>query len=154
MTQLPFLSLDDLRTRGMRRECGGCTACCYVIEVKELGKGFRKQCRHVVEGHGCGIWGGPGGPGGQPVVCARYRCAWAMGFGAEEDRPDKSGVLIDFRVPSIIDLEATPALYAIGVQEGSEETPEARQAMSNVARDSGHPVNLADKMLNVLEVLS
>lgn len=152
MTALPFLTLDDLKRRGMRRVCGGCAACCHVIQVEEIGKGFRSRCPHLVERQGCAIWGGPGGPGGQPQVCATYRCAWAMGFGEPRDRPDKSGVLVDLRIPTLVSMEQ-PALYAIGVREGTEATPKARQAMKNIAQDAGRPVHLADRMMKVLEVV-
>lgn len=152
-TTLPFTSLDDLRKTGMRRECGGCTTCCFVVAVDELNKPFRSSCPHTIEGVGCGIWNGPGGPGGAPEACGAYRCAWAMGFGDEADRPDQSGVLIDFRVVSMIDVEEPPAFYAIGVRRGWEETPGAKRAMANVAKETGWSVHLADKDLNVLEVI-
>lgn len=150
---LPFITLEELKKTGMRRECGGCTACCYVIQVKQIGKQFRTKCPYSVEGQGCGIWSGPGGPGGQPQVCSTYRCAWAMGFGDQADRPDKTGILVDFRVPSVVDLNTHPAFYAIGLDEGDEDDPRAVQAMKNIARDSGWPVYLADKMMNVREVI-
>lgn len=153
---LPFISAAELKRTGMRRECGGCTACCYVIQVWAVGKPFRTKCPYVVEGQGCGIWsgpGGPGGPGGQPQTCSTYRCAWAMGFGEMKDRPDKTGILVDFRVPSTVDLDAQPAFYAIGIDAGDEDDPRAVVAMRNIARDSGWPVHLADQMMNVREVI-
>jgi len=150
--RLPFITLDELKRRGMRRVCGGCVACCYVIEVGELGKPFRTPCPHAIPGEGCAIWGGPGGPDGEPKTCKVYRCAWAMGFGEERDRPDRSGVLVDLRVPSMVSTDQ-PRLYAIGIREGDERTPKARQAMTNIAQDTGHAVHLADRMMNVLEVI-
>jgi hypothetical protein len=76
-----------------------------------------------------------------------------MGFGKPEDRPDRSGVLVDFRTPSRVDVTQTPAFYAIGVRDGLEHTKRARIAMENISFDAGHPVHLADKMVNVLEVI-
>ncbi len=32
-----------------------------------------------------------------PKACSKYACAWAMGYGKPKDRPDRSGVIIDFR---------------------------------------------------------
>lgn len=145
-----MISLSQMRRRGMRRECGGCTACCYVIAVEQLDKPFRCDCPHAADG--CALWSGPGGPGGQPDVCASYRCAWAMGFGSEEDRPDKSGVLVDFRVDDVNNTQAVPALYAIGVNEGDERKQTARDAMTRISRDSGWFVHLADSQMRVLEV--
>lgn len=150
-TVLPFYSVDDLRKIGMRRQCGGCGACCFVLDVPTVTR-FRTQCRHFVEGEGCGIWGGPGGPGGQPRICAVWRCAWAMGFGEETDRPDKSGILVEFSPRTSITLEPS-AFYAIGVREGSERARKARAAMFHISHDTGFPVHLTDRDRNVLEVI-
>ena len=141
-----MIPADELRTIGMRRECGGCTACCYVIEVPGL-TGFRSKCQHAVPGQGCRIWSGPGGPGGQPEICSQYRCAWAMGFGDEADRPDKSGLLVDFRVGNLLDVLAgataeSPAFYGIGLVDGMEDLDSFARAKANIERDTGWPVNL------------
>jgi hypothetical protein len=69
--------------------CGGCTACCTEIGVKELGKPPRCRCQHQTE-TGCGIYGQ------HPGECQRYACAWALGaFGSNDNyRPDKCGLLL------------------------------------------------------------
>ena len=131
------------------RECGGCTACCYVVEVGELRKPFRSPCPHCVEGEGCTVWGGPGGPGGAPIVCGTYACEWMRGHGEEGDRPDRSRVLVDLRLSK----EGKPAYCAIGIEEGDEKKDPGRAALANIARDLGKPIHLTDKDLNVLEVI-
>jgi Fe-S-cluster containining protein len=69
-------------------DCGGCTACCDVIGVKELGKPYFARCYNV-SASGCGIYAD------RPAACRKYRCAWHLGLlgdGADR-RPDRCGVL-------------------------------------------------------------
>jgi len=68
--------------------CGGCTACCSELGVKDLGKPPRCRCEHETHS-GCGIYGK------HPAECQRFVCAWAMGaFGSSEKyRPDQCGLL-------------------------------------------------------------
>ena len=62
------------------------------------------------------------------------------------------GILVDFRIFPVEEM-GTLAFYAIGVHDGDESTPEARQAMENIARDTGWPIQLADRHLKGLEVI-
>jgi hypothetical protein len=71
-----------------------------------------------------------------------------MGFGEEDDRPDKSRILIEFR-----HWKGRLGLFAIGVEEGDELSQEARTAMQNIATDTGWPVQLSDKMLEPVEMI-
>jgi hypothetical protein len=142
-------TLDELRKVPQSRACDGCTACCYIIDVPELGKPYRTHCKHECEA-GCALWQWrPGTPKGQPVVCANYQCIWSAGFGEEEDRPDKSRILVDLRIDGPHGL----GMYAHGVEEGDDERPEARRAMENIATETGLPVYLSDKYLNTIEVI-
>jgi hypothetical protein len=70
------------------RKCGPCTACCTVMEVKELGKAPNQSCKHAC--NGCAIYPT------RPNSCRIYRCAWQLGFGLPDDRPDKIGVVFTF----------------------------------------------------------
>lgn len=73
----------------MGRECGGCTVCCYIGGVPELKKPPHHACPHVTA-KGCGIYGQKI----RPKTCNTFRCAWLRGIGSEDDRPDKSGVML------------------------------------------------------------
>jgi hypothetical protein len=83
----------------MTRVCGGCTLCCKVIPVEELGKPAGKRCQHVRSGKGCSIYAS------RPWSCREWSCLWLKGTedGAELQlrRPDRVGYVID-EVPDII----------------------------------------------------
>jgi len=78
----------------MERTCGACGVCCDRPEVRGHG-GFYKpahtKCPHL-EGRDsdrCAIFG----KAERPEVCGAFRCSWLLGAGAEDDRPDKCGVM-------------------------------------------------------------
>jgi hypothetical protein len=88
------------------RECGGCTACCTIHRVKDRAfEGGEKpgftDCVHQVAGVGCGIYED------RPRACRGYRCQWLMGLGilGDEDRPDRSGVVVTKEQPTQDTLE-------------------------------------------------
>jgi hypothetical protein len=58
-----------------------------VLSIKELGKPRGEKCPHQASGIGCSIYVY------RPRECREYRCGWLLGFGADEDRPDRSGVV-------------------------------------------------------------
>jgi hypothetical protein len=72
-----------------------------------------------------------------------------MGFGQLNDRPDMSGILVDFRV-DLRDLSKPPAFYAIGVRAGDEEKKEALRAMAGMAFETGWSILLTDENLDVI----
>ena len=74
----------SVRRLDPRRECGDCTACCVLHGAP--GEGPR-PCRYVAQGRGCEIYTH------RPESCRRWFCEWRYGFGAEEHRPDKVGVV-------------------------------------------------------------
>lgn len=72
------------------RECNECNVCCVIAEVSE-GEFFKPagtSCKHYCDG--CELFG----KDKRPDVCNTYKCGWLHGYGNEEDRPDKSGVMI------------------------------------------------------------
>ena len=71
------------------RQCDSCTLCCNIAEVqgKDFYKPVGEDCIHQCEG--CKIFGQES----RPEVCNTYQCAWLRGFGNDEDRPDKIGLL-------------------------------------------------------------
>lgn len=70
-----------------QRSCNGCTACCSTTGVAALGKPPQCACVHETP-TGCGIYGR------HPYECKEYSCLWRMGWGGEEDRPDRLGLLL------------------------------------------------------------
>lgn len=78
------------------RQCGGCTACCTTHEVREIHKPVCQPCQFCEEGVGCKVYGH------HPKGCREFVCEWIKGFGPEDSRPDRSGV--------VLDLQESPAL--------------------------------------------
>jgi len=70
------------------RKCGPCTACCTALGVEELNKPRGVICKHIC--NGCAIYAT------RPESCRTYYCAWRVGFGLPEDRPDKIGVVCTY----------------------------------------------------------
>jgi hypothetical protein len=46
-------------------------------------------CKHCTVGVGCRVYDA------RPAECRDFHCLWRLGFGADEDRPDRHGVVID-----------------------------------------------------------
>jgi hypothetical protein len=70
------------------RSCDGCTACCSVLGVTELGKSAYEECRHTCA-TGCSIYAS------RPYTCSTYACAWKIGALPEEFYPPKMGIVVD-----------------------------------------------------------
>lgn len=70
------------------RTCGECSACCVRLRIDELNKDQEVRCRYLASGGGCSIYEK------RPSSCRAFLCGWLLGWGDEEDRPDKSGVLL------------------------------------------------------------
>jgi len=83
--------LSVINDRPRTRTCGGCTACCTVVAVEELGKPYHCGCVHQGTQR-CWIYDH------RPESCRLYECLWLAGMGAAEDRPDQSHLLWGVRV--------------------------------------------------------
>lgn len=68
------------------RACGGCTACCSIFGVEEIGKAPWTGCKHLLK-TGCKIYRR------RPRMCKEFYCLWQSGFGKKADRPDRLGVV-------------------------------------------------------------
>jgi len=95
-----------------KRTCDGCTVCCYVGGIPELGKPGHTVCPHACA-RGCDIYGTPA----KPATCETFSCAWLNGIGREEDRPDLCGVLV-----SINNMGVGDFAFAIEVEPGAART--------------------------------
>ncbi len=73
----------------------------------------------------------------RPPACKEYRCHWLMGHGAEGDRPDRSGMLIDNLKFIENYLQAKP------LWSGAQNTMEANEAINNISRSTDTPVGVA-----------
>ena len=67
------------------RQCGGCTLCCKVLAIRELGKPSGAWCPHCTPGTGCKIYDT------RPEECRTFSCGWLLDTELPEDwRPDRS----------------------------------------------------------------
>jgi len=111
--------------RRLQRTCGGCRLCCDFKSVAaddqevnpsvpyaeaEVSKWKRAwtNCEHECEA-GCAIFDDES----RPSACGGYLCLWREGWGEDEDRPDKLGVLPEIGV--------SRAFHKIGSGEDGEQ---------------------------------
>ena len=116
----------------MPRSCGGCSACCYGLHIQELNKPVFQNCPHQCEA-GCGTYAS------RPGSCRDFQCLWLQGHLAENDRPDKLGVM--FSVTVHPQLGKVPML--IEVRDGALDQPKVRAAVSQMVLD--RPVVLSSR---------
>ena len=78
-------------TQAAGRRCGGCTLCCKLLPVEEIGKHAGERCRHQRWGKGCAVY-----RRGLPVSCSLWSCAWLADAGAAGlPRPDRAHYVVD-----------------------------------------------------------
>ncbi|HTP25120.1 MAG TPA: hypothetical protein VMK12_05590 [Anaeromyxobacteraceae bacterium] len=56
--------------------------------MNEIGKALHERCRHLREA-GCGVYDA------RPASCRAFFCHWVRSGGAEPERPDLSGVMLE-----------------------------------------------------------
>jgi hypothetical protein len=75
------------------KSCGGCTACCSSLPVKEIDLEAFAQCPHLLSFPdvrvGCGIYPT------RPWSCRQWSCSWLISDLGPEFRPDRLGVVVD-----------------------------------------------------------
>ena len=71
------------------RGCNGCTLCCKLLEVRDLGKPATEWCQHCDIGVGCKIYET------RPRLCAVFHCGFlTLPDLSEEWRPSKSKIVL------------------------------------------------------------
>jgi len=114
------------------RECGRCTACCTAVAVLELNKAPGQPCPKLRAGRpGCGVYAD------RPSSCCTFKCGWLLGFGTDNDRPDRSGIVFhEHQVGG-----GTPYVIASEMVAGAARRPWAASVIKT-AREAGRPVLL------------
>ena len=79
------------------RECGDCSACCVAPSINRLNKPAHTPCSRLVGGELSG--GRCSRYRDRPNVCKGFQCGWLVGLGEEQDRPDKSGFIMNYTIP-------------------------------------------------------
>jgi hypothetical protein len=119
-------------TEASGRTCGSCTACCKTHTVEDPAKNFFKPmgkwCEHCTPGTGCGIYEN------RPPACVAFHCAWLLGFGKEEDRPDRRKVVMDH--VSLPNLPEEGLMQLWEVVPGAMQSPYAKR-MTRASLETG-----------------
>lgn len=121
MARFPLVMVKSEATE---RACGGCTACCTAIAVHELDKPMWTDCQHQRQGQGCAVYEQ------RPDSCKSYWCMWQSGMlKGEENRPDKLGVIFDFRCEGTED-----AISAWELWEGASDQPQVKKIIDGILK--------------------
>ena len=88
------------------RECGECMICCFTGSIPELAKPAHTSC--VLYNNGCTVFNDPK----RPKTCTMFKCSWLDGWGEDQDRPDKSGIMV-----SVNKLNGGTFIFAIETRE-------------------------------------
>lgn len=104
--------------------CGGCTACCRVIGVRELGKPYYFPCEHQSVS-GCKIYSN------RPESCRGFECFWLIGAMDFERqlRPDRFGFVI-----TIGEEDSRRNLHAYATKPLSQITNENCEKLVDILR--------------------
>lgn len=71
------------------KQCGGCTECCTLLGIDELGKLRGDRCPHELTGMGCGVYST------RPPSCRNFSCLWLLRDDMPEDsKPNECGVVL------------------------------------------------------------
>lgn len=92
MFKLKFIGDKEIVEKSTKigRSCGGCSLCCYLLEVEELKIPPRCVCPHQYD-DGCLIYIS------RPRVCRDFACRWLVDDDFPEDwKPSKTGLVIYF----------------------------------------------------------
>jgi len=117
------------------RECGECQECCWLPEIKELGKLPYERCPHQCE-TGCGIYAN------RPTVCQGFTCFWLSGQFEEKHRPDRIGLVARGASPDSLAYYGSPnhvILYSAVPRAQCFDTVERSEVIGSLAA-AGHTV--------------
>lgn len=118
--------------RAAARACGECSLCCTILRVDELGKPAGRDCVHQRGTEGCGIHAT------RPPICRAYRCLWLQGGLEDDERPDRTG--------GIVDLETMGVGLRLAIREARPGAFDASPALRAIAERyrGSMPVRITD----------
>lgn len=121
----------------MTRECGECVVCCIYHHIPILDKTAMEVCVNLkplestfkAKGcNSCKVYEN------RPVTCKMYNCAWLLGHGKEEDRPDKTHLVFDQSKRIENSLECKE------LKQGQSDTEEGREVIDRMSKSYETPV--------------
>ena len=146
---LPLSALKENKTV-MSRSCGECVACCvyYNIKTPHLHKEAFTPCELLAAPPEMEEEPTPGrytsttdknctvhkDKSIKPKICDDFNCYWLLGNGADEDRPDKIGIIID-RSKQIENAHEAKPLW-----KGACDTPEGKAMLERMSKQLGTPI--------------
>lgn len=119
------------------RECGECNACCTDLDIVDeaMTKPRGRLCPNWQADCGCTIYDA------RPQACRSFDCGWRRLADLDDGwRPDRSGILINFRTMSQADDGVAAHLIAIGGEGAARSRKLAGLAASLV--DGGTTTHL------------
>lgn len=114
------------------RSCGECNACCVHLEIDQpatIAHAPHIPCSRLCK-DGCSEYQS------RPMTCVAYRCMWLEGFGGDEHRPDKVGVI--FHVNSQMTMGVM--LDYVAANEAVSGALEIGQPARKIAEEMGFQI--------------
>ena len=107
--------------------------CCVLTAVPEINKPANTPCQflNILEPscENCLIYKD------RPQRCKDYKCAWLLGYGQEEDQPNKSGILIDGQEDILLVREGWV---------GAKDSPQGKKAIQRISAEIDREVTFID----------
>jgi hypothetical protein len=144
------------RRKQNSRQCGGCTACCSTLGVRELALRPFHACLHICE-TGCSIYPD------RPTSCREWSCMWLLTPDLPDAmRPDRCGVVIN-PDPEMIKLDGKelPAyeLYMLPERADAMKNQEVQRLVEKItgrlktARKPLEAVRQSTKLVRAVQVV-
>lgn len=122
----PESPVERARRLAAERACGPCQLCCELMAIPELEKPPRARCSNQCSA-GCAIYAA------RPASCAGFLCLWRQGWGADADRPDLNGIVIDMKLAAEFPALAEAAgggPYIFSIRTRNDEIAASERTMS------------------------
>jgi len=114
----------------MHRECGPCSACCRVLDVRAVNSPAGVPCVFQRAEGGCDIYVE------RPLGCRPYRCLWHQGELREDERPDRVGVIVDRGLSQLFRLTwGGDAVCVREIVEGASKAAPAARIIRRLVRE-------------------
>lgn len=116
-TALPILQSN--------RSCGECDACCVWLDVEDEGIAHTRgvRCPRLGDDGKCQSYDE------RPRTCRDFECLWLVGFGGEEDRPDRLGVILHLMPPT----SGVVVVAANEIRPGAVDEKRAAETIKEIA---------------------
>lgn len=122
-----------------KRVCGNCQACCTTLSVTDIAKPKHTRCPSQCAA-GCAVYAS------RPQSCRLYKCSWLEGHGQEDDRPDKSGVIMETVMFHQAGREHITVLIAFSTDPEPLRSEQIERLAGKVVKDSVCMIHLGEEI--------